>query len=92
VLLGDRVVALPGERIAVDGVIREGSTSVDESMLTGESLPVDRHPGEKVATGALNTTGRIVIETTAVAATRCCEDRSPGRGRTGRQGADPAAG
>jgi Cu+-exporting ATPase len=66
VLLGDRVVALPGERIAVDGVIREGSTSVDESMLTGESLPVDRHPGDKVATGALNTTGRIVIETTAV--------------------------
>ena len=66
VLLGDRVVALPGERIAVDGVIREGGTSVDESMLTGESLPVDRHPGDRVATGALNSTGRIVIETTAV--------------------------
>jgi Cu+-exporting ATPase len=64
--LGDRVVALPGERIAVDGVIREGATSIDESMLTGESLPVDRHPGEKVATGALNATGRIVIETTAI--------------------------
>jgi Cu+-exporting ATPase len=66
VLLGDRVVALPGERIAVDGVIRDGGTSIDESMLTGESLPVDRHPGDKVATGALNATGRIVIETTAV--------------------------
>jgi Cu+-exporting ATPase len=66
VLLGEHVVALAGERIAVDGVIREGATSVDESMLTGESLPVDRHPGDKVATGALNTTGRIVIETTAV--------------------------
>jgi Cu+-exporting ATPase len=66
VLLGDRVIALPGERIAVDGVIRDGSTSVDESMLTGESLPVDRHPGDRVATGALNTTGRIVVETTAV--------------------------
>jgi len=66
VLLGDRVVTLPGERIAVDGVIREGATCVDESMLTGESLPVDRHPGDNVATGALNTTGRIVIETTAV--------------------------
>jgi P-type Cu+ transporter len=66
VLLGDRVVALPGERIAVDGVIREGATSIDESMLTGESLPVDKHPGDKVATGALNTTGRIVIETAAI--------------------------
>jgi Cu+-exporting ATPase len=66
VLLGDLVVTLPGERIAVDGLIREGATSVDESILTGESLPVDRHPGERVATGALNVTGRIVIETTAV--------------------------
>jgi Cu+-exporting ATPase len=66
VLLGERVVALPGERIAVDGLICEGATSIDESMLTGESLPVDRHPGDRVATGALNTTGRILIETTAV--------------------------
>jgi Cu+-exporting ATPase len=66
VVLGDRVVALPGERIAVDGVIRDGATSIDESMLTGESLPFDRQAGDPVATGALNTTGRIVIETTAV--------------------------
>jgi Cu+-exporting ATPase len=66
VLLGDRVVVLPGERIAVDGMIREGATSIDESMLTGESLPVDKHPGDRVATGALNTTGRIAVETTAV--------------------------
>jgi len=66
VMLGDCVVVLPGERIAVDGVIREGATSIDESMLTGESLPVDRHPGDKVATGAMNSTGRIVVETNAV--------------------------
>jgi Cu+-exporting ATPase len=66
VLLGERVVVRPGERIAVDGVIRDGATAVDESMLTGESLPVDRHPGDKVATGAMNATGRIVVETTAV--------------------------
>ena len=66
VVLGDRVIALPGERIAIDGVIRDGATSIDESMLTGESLPVDRKAGDRVATGALNTTGRIVIETTAV--------------------------
>jgi Cu+-exporting ATPase len=68
VRIGDRVVALPGERIAVDGVIRAGSTSVDASMLTGESLPVDKHPGDTVAGGALNTTGRIEIETTAIGA------------------------
>jgi Cu+-exporting ATPase len=68
VSIGDRVVALPGERIAVDGVIRAGSSAVDESMLTGESLPVDKQPGDAVAGGALNTTGRIEIETTAVGA------------------------
>jgi Cu+-exporting ATPase len=68
VRIGDIVVALPGERIAVDGVIRAGSTSVDESMLTGESLPVDKAPGHAVAGGALNTTGRIEIETTAIGA------------------------
>ncbi len=66
--VGDLVVALPGERIAVDGLIRTGSTSVDESMLTGESLPIDKQPGDRVAGGALNGTGRIEIETTAVGA------------------------
>ena len=65
---GDRVVALPGERIAVDGVIRAGRTAVDESLLTGESLPVDKAPGDRVAGGALNTSGRIEVETTAVGA------------------------
>ncbi|MCA3219684.1 MAG: copper-translocating P-type ATPase [Burkholderiales bacterium] len=68
VRVSDIVVALPGERIAVDGVIRAGSTSVDDSMLTGESLPVDKGPGHTVAGGALNTTGRIEIETTAIGA------------------------
>ncbi|MCA3210882.1 MAG: copper-translocating P-type ATPase [Burkholderiales bacterium] len=65
---GDLVVALPGERIAVDGVIRAGRTAVDESLLTGESLPVDKAPGDRVAGGALNTSGRIEVETTAVGA------------------------
>ena len=68
VKLGDRVVALSGERIAVDGVIRAGAASIDESMLTGESLPIDKHAGDKVAAGALNTSGRIEIETTALGA------------------------
>jgi Cu+-exporting ATPase len=65
---GDRVVALAGERIAVDGVIRAGSSAVDESMLTGESLPVEKGAGDKVVAGALNTSGRIEIETTAIGA------------------------
>jgi len=65
---GDVVVALTGERIAVDGVIRAGNSAVDESMLTGESLPVDKAAGDKVAAGALNTSGRIEIETTAIGA------------------------
>jgi Cu+-exporting ATPase len=65
---GDVVVALPGERIAVDGVIRAGATAVDESMLTGESVPVDKHAGDRVYGGALNTSGRVEIETVAVGA------------------------
>jgi len=65
---GDRVIALAGERIAVDGVIRAGSSAVDESMLTGESLPIEKAPGDRVVTGALNTSGRLEIETTAIGA------------------------
>ncbi|MGE5339715.1 MAG: heavy metal translocating P-type ATPase [Gemmatimonadota bacterium] len=68
VRLGDIVVALPGERIAVDGLVRAGMTAVDESMLTGEGLPVDKQVGDKVTGGSLNTTGRIEVETTAVGA------------------------
>jgi len=66
--LGDIVITLPGERIAVDGLVRAGNTAVDESMLTGEGLPVDKQPGDKVTGGSLNTTGRLEVETTAVGA------------------------
>jgi P-type Cu+ transporter len=65
---GDLVVVRPGERIPVDGRIREGSGAIDASMLTGESLPVDRTVGDSVAAGAINTDGHLVIETTAVGA------------------------
>ncbi len=65
---GDLVVVRPGERIAVDGRIREGRAAIDTAMLTGESLPVDRGPGESVAAGAINTDGHLLIETTAVGA------------------------
>ncbi|WP_204848357.1 heavy metal translocating P-type ATPase [Rhodopila globiformis] len=65
---GDLVVVRPGERIPVDGRIRQGSGAIDASMLTGESLPVDHTVGDAVAAGAINTDGHLVIETTAVGA------------------------
>ena len=66
--VGDLVLVRPGERIAVDGVVREGSTEVDESLVTGESLPVAAAVGGRVLGGALNGNGRILVATTASAA------------------------
>ncbi|ALN80878.1 heavy metal translocating P-type ATPase [Lysobacter antibioticus] len=66
--VGDRVVVRPGERIAADGRIVEGRSHVDESLITGESLPVARNEGERVTGGAVNGEGRIVVETLAVGA------------------------
>jgi len=66
--VGDIVVVRPGERIAVDGEIVEGASHVDESMLTGESLPVARHAGERVTGGAINGEGLLLVRTTAVGA------------------------
>ena len=68
VLVGDLVVVRPGERIAVDGKIVEGATEVDESLITGESLPVNKHEGDRVTGGAVNAEGLIVVRTTAVGA------------------------
>ncbi|WP_456432975.1 heavy metal translocating P-type ATPase [Thermosulfuriphilus sp.] len=59
---GDLVVVRPGERIPVDGLILEGQTAVDESMLTGESLPVEKGPGDRVIGGTLNLWGRVVFQ------------------------------
>jgi Cu+-exporting ATPase len=66
--VGELLVVLPGERIAADGILRAGSTAVDESLLTGESLPVDKAPGARVTGGALNVSGRIEVEVAAVGA------------------------
>jgi P-type Cu+ transporter len=66
VAVGDRLVVRPGERIPVDGTLRDGDTQVDESMLTGEPLPVARHPGDRVVGGSINGSGRIVFEVGAV--------------------------
>ena len=66
--IGDRVRIRPGERIPVDGVVREGETEVDESLVTGESMPVVKRPGDRVVGGAINQTGSVVVEVTAVGA------------------------
>ena len=62
VRVGDRIVVRPGQSIPVDGVIVEGSSAVDESALTGESLPVDKGPGDKVAAASINRSGSFTFE------------------------------
>ena len=62
VRVGDRVVVRPGQSIPVDGVIVQGSSAVDESALTGESLPVDKSVGDKVAAASINRSGAFVFE------------------------------
>jgi len=66
VALGDVVVVRPGERLPVDGRILGGASAVDESLLTGESLPVEKAPGHHVTGGAINGEGLLRVETTAV--------------------------
>ncbi|HEY0505793.1 MAG TPA: heavy metal translocating P-type ATPase [Lysobacter sp.] len=66
VRVGDAVVVLPGERFPVDGRVVEGRTHADESMITGESLPVAKAEGDPVTGGAVNGEGRVVLETGAV--------------------------
>jgi Cu+-exporting ATPase len=68
VRVGDRVQIRPGERVPVDGRVVDGDTSVDESMLTGESLPVAKQLGDRVAGGSINGEGLLVVEVTAVGA------------------------
>jgi Cu+-exporting ATPase len=68
VRVGDLVVVLPGERIPVDGEVIEGRSHADESLLTGESMPVPKGPGERVTGGAVNAEGRLVVRTSAIGA------------------------
>ncbi len=65
---GDVLVIRPGERIAADGVVEDGTGSVDESLLTGESLPVSKAPGERVTGGAINGEARLLVRATSVGA------------------------
>ncbi|WP_186564914.1 heavy metal translocating P-type ATPase [Lawsonibacter celer] len=62
VAVGDRILVRPGGRIPVDGVVIEGNSSVDESALTGESLPVEKSPGDKVAAASINKSGSFTFQ------------------------------
>ena len=68
VKVGDLVVVRPGERVPVDGELREGRSHVDESLITGESLPVAKGPGERVTGGSINADGLLLVETRAIGA------------------------
>jgi Cu+-exporting ATPase len=68
VRVDDIIVVRPGERIAADGVVTEGASHVDEALITGESLPVARHAGERVTGGAINGEGLLLVRVTAVGA------------------------
>jgi P-type Cu+ transporter len=67
-VVGDRFVVRPGEKIATDGVVEEGTSAVDQSMLTGEPMPVEVEPGADVAGATINTFGRLVVRATRVGA------------------------
>jgi Cu+-exporting ATPase len=64
--LGDTFVVRPGERIATDGIVVEGASAVDESMITGESIPIEVTAGDSVIGATLNASGRLVVEATAI--------------------------
>ncbi|MEV5302973.1 heavy metal translocating P-type ATPase [Amycolatopsis methanolica] len=66
--VGDRFVVRPGEKIATDGVVEDGSSAVDASMLTGESVPVEVGPGDPVTGATVNSGGRLVVRATRVGA------------------------
>ena len=70
VRIGDRVVVKPAERIAVDGIVGEGKSGVNQAPITGESVPVDKAPGDQVFAGSVNGEGALVIEVTAAVGDR----------------------
>lgn len=65
-VVGDRVRVRPGERIPADGVVVEGASAVDESMLTGEPVPVQKHPGDAIVGATMNGAGALIVELTRV--------------------------
>ena len=69
VVVGDRFLVRPGQNVATDGVVIEGTSAVDEAAVTGESIPVDKTVGDKVFAGTANGHGALVVEATATSAT-----------------------
>jgi heavy metal translocating P-type ATPase len=67
IAVGDRFVVRPGQNVATDGVIQQGRTAIDESAVTGESVPVEKQPGDRVFAGTANAQGALVVEATATA-------------------------
>ncbi|MEY2469626.1 MAG: P-type Cu+ transporter, partial [Actinomycetota bacterium] len=65
-VVGDRFVVRPGEKVATDGVIEEGNSAIDASLLTGESVPVEAGPGDAVTGATINASGRLVVRATRV--------------------------
>ncbi|MEV6320555.1 heavy metal translocating P-type ATPase [Nocardia sp. NPDC051787] len=89
--VGDRFVVRPGEKIATDGIVVEGSSAVDASMLTGESVPVEVGPGEAVVGATVNVGGRIVVRATRIGSdtqlaqmAKLVEDAQTGKARAQR--------
>lgn len=88
---GDRVMIKPGERVSVDAVVSEGNSHVDESMLTGEPLPVSKSAGQQVTGGTLNGAGTLIVEVTQtgsqtvlaqiIATVRAAQNNKPPLGR-----------
>ncbi len=68
IAVGDKLRVRPGERVPIDGVVSEGESALDESMITGEPLPVDKAPGDRVVGGTLNLTGSFVMEAQRIGA------------------------
>src|SRR5690606_9334415 len=67
ITVGETIRIRPGARVALDGVIRDGQTSIDQSSVTGESLPVEKQPGDTVFAGTINQSGLITVSTSALA-------------------------
>ena len=68
IIVGDTVLLRPGDKVPVDGVVEDGETSIDESLVTGESLPVDKRPGDEVTGGSINRSGSVRFRATKIGA------------------------